>query len=119
MRWYSDNHNPHFLNQTLISLWLKGHTQHLENTLTTPSRLARRGGVKRISATIYEEARTALKARLEIVLLTSSFTSGLSDQSIDPQRLRYLCRTPERKDGHCLRCMSPLRPHSANRLSDQ
>ncbi|KAG5999946.1 hypothetical protein E4U21_006098 [Claviceps maximensis] len=31
-------------------------------------RLARRGGVKRISANIYEETRTALKERLEAVL---------------------------------------------------
>ncbi|KAG6014786.1 hypothetical protein E4U43_006129 [Claviceps pusilla] len=31
-------------------------------------RLARRGGVKRISASIYDEARTALKERLEAVL---------------------------------------------------
>ncbi|CAF3514314.1 unnamed protein product [Fusarium graminearum] len=31
-------------------------------------RLARRGGVKRISAGIYEEIRTALKARLETIL---------------------------------------------------
>lgn len=30
-------------------------------------RLARRGGVKRISANIYDEIRTALKARLETV----------------------------------------------------
>ena len=31
------------------------------------SRLARRGGVKRISATIYEEVRVALKTRLHDV----------------------------------------------------
>ncbi|KAH6895535.1 histone-fold-containing protein [Thelonectria olida] len=31
-------------------------------------RLARRGGVKRISASIYDEARAALKARLETIL---------------------------------------------------
>jgi histone H3/H4 len=31
------------------------------------SRLARRGGVKRISATIYDEVRTALKTRLTMV----------------------------------------------------
>ena len=30
-------------------------------------RLARRGGVKRISASIYDEIRAALKARLETV----------------------------------------------------
>jgi hypothetical protein len=30
-------------------------------------RLARRGGVKRISATIYDDVRAALKQRLEIV----------------------------------------------------
>ncbi|SPJ80080.1 related to histone H4 [Fusarium torulosum] len=32
-------------------------------------RLARRGGVKRISAGIYEDVRKALKARLETILL--------------------------------------------------
>ncbi|KAJ4020574.1 hypothetical protein NW766_002063 [Fusarium irregulare] len=31
-------------------------------------RLARRGGVKRISASIYDEVRAALKARLETIL---------------------------------------------------
>jgi histone H3/H4 len=31
------------------------------------SRLARRGGVKRISAMVYEEVRAALKCRLEMV----------------------------------------------------
>ncbi|PCD39951.1 hypothetical protein FGRA07_01222 [Fusarium graminearum] len=38
--------------------------------ITKPAirRLARRGGVKRISAGIYEEIRTALKARLETIL---------------------------------------------------
>jgi histone H4 len=30
-------------------------------------RLARRGGVKRISATIYDEVRSALKTRLTVV----------------------------------------------------
>lgn len=35
--------------------------------LTIASRLARRGGVKRISASIYDEVRTALKIRLETV----------------------------------------------------
>lgn len=34
------------------------------------SRLARRGGVKRISATIYDEARGALKSWLEAVSLS-------------------------------------------------
>ena len=32
-------------------------------------RLARRGGVKRISGSIYEELRTALRDRLELVML--------------------------------------------------
>ncbi|KAF5237823.1 hypothetical protein FAUST_5872 [Fusarium austroamericanum] len=38
--------------------------------ITKPAirRLARRGGVKRISAGIYEEIRTTLKARLETIL---------------------------------------------------
>ncbi|KAK0742182.1 histone-fold-containing protein [Apiosordaria backusii] len=38
--------------------------------ITKPAirRLARRGGVKRISAMIYEDARHALKARLEMIL---------------------------------------------------
>ncbi|KAK7418530.1 Histone H4 [Neonectria punicea] len=38
--------------------------------ITKPAirRLARRGGVKRISAAIYEEARAALKDRLEMIL---------------------------------------------------
>ncbi|KAH7160757.1 histone H4 [Dactylonectria macrodidyma] len=38
--------------------------------ITKPAirRLARRGGVKRISATIYEDARAALKERLETIL---------------------------------------------------
>jgi len=31
------------------------------------SRLARRGGVKRISATVYDEVREALKSRLQMV----------------------------------------------------
>lgn len=49
------------------------HRKILRDTIhgiTKPAirRLARRGGVKRISATIYEEARTALKERLEAVL---------------------------------------------------
>ncbi|KFH40416.1 Histone H4-like protein [Hapsidospora chrysogenum ATCC 11550] len=34
------------------------------------SRLARRGGVKRISAGIYEETRSVLRKRLELVLKT-------------------------------------------------
>lgn len=33
-------------------------------------RLARRGGVKRISAMIYEDARLAMKNRLELVSLS-------------------------------------------------
>ncbi|QPC61049.1 hypothetical protein HYE67_003280 [Fusarium culmorum] len=37
-------------------------------SMITSRRLARRGGVKRISAGIYEEIRTALKARLETIL---------------------------------------------------
>lgn len=36
-------------------------------SLTTCSRLARRGGVKRISAMVYDETRAALKARLKEV----------------------------------------------------
>ena len=39
--------------------------------LTFPSRLARRGGVKRISATIYDDTRAALKKRLIAVRLPS------------------------------------------------
>lgn len=35
--------------------------------LTVHSRLARRGGVKRISASIYDEVRVAIKLRLESV----------------------------------------------------
>lgn len=40
------------------------------NGITKPAirRLARRGGVKRISATIYDEARVALKNHLEEIL---------------------------------------------------
>ena len=38
---------------------------HIANTVL--SRLARRGGVKRISATIYHEIRHALKSRVQSV----------------------------------------------------
>ncbi|KAK7754105.1 Histone H4 [Diatrype stigma] len=40
------------------------------NGITKPAirRLARRGGVKRISGNIYEEIRAVLKARLELIL---------------------------------------------------
>ncbi|KAG5953705.1 Histone H4 [Claviceps sorghi] len=49
------------------------HRKILRDTIqgiTKPAirRLARRGGVKRISATIYDEARKALKERLEVIL---------------------------------------------------
>ncbi|RYO75668.1 hypothetical protein DL766_003809 [Monosporascus sp. MC13-8B] len=42
------------------------------NGITKPAirRLARRGGVKRISGNIYEEIRSVLKARLELVLFS-------------------------------------------------
>ncbi|KAG5980207.1 Histone H4 [Claviceps digitariae] len=51
----------------------KRHRKILRDTIqgiTKPAirRLARRGGVKRISAGIYDETRTALKERLEAVL---------------------------------------------------
>ncbi|RYP46946.1 hypothetical protein DL768_006929 [Monosporascus sp. mg162] len=40
------------------------------NGITKPAirRLARRGGVKRISGNIYDEVRSVLKARLELIL---------------------------------------------------
>ncbi|KAI1813694.1 histone-fold-containing protein [Poronia punctata] len=52
---------------------LKRHRKILRDNIqgiTKPAirRLARRGGVKRISASVYEEARTALRARLEQIL---------------------------------------------------
>jgi histone H4 len=51
----------------------KRHRKVLRDTIhgvTKPAirRLARRGGVKRISATIYDDIRAALKARLESIL---------------------------------------------------
>jgi histone H4 len=42
-------------------LWILGFVDEIF------SRLARRGGVKRISATIYDEVRSALKTRLTLV----------------------------------------------------
>jgi hypothetical protein len=41
----------------------------LSNTNSLHRRLARRGGVKRISATIYDDVRQALKSRLHDVCL--------------------------------------------------
>ncbi|KAI1377647.1 histone-fold-containing protein [Hypoxylon crocopeplum] len=54
---------------------LKRHRKILRDNIqgiTKPAirRLARRGGVKRISAQIYDEVRTALKARLEEIIST-------------------------------------------------
>ncbi|GAB0138835.1 Histone H4 [Epichloe bromicola] len=51
----------------------KRHRKIIRDTIqgiTKPAirRLARRGGVKRISANIYDETRTALKERLEAIL---------------------------------------------------
>lgn len=40
----------------------------------TLRRLARRGGVKRISATVYDETRTAVKDRLGLVSYIPEFT---------------------------------------------
>ncbi|KAL7627686.1 Histone H4 [Parahypoxylon ruwenzoriense] len=52
---------------------IKRHRKILRDNIqgvTKPAirRLARRGGVKRISATIYEEVRSALKGRLEQII---------------------------------------------------
>lgn len=51
----------------------KNNTRDVLCGITKPAirRLARRGGVKRISALIYEEARNALKDFLEIVVKDS------------------------------------------------
>ncbi|KAI4767968.1 hypothetical protein E4T52_16922 [Aureobasidium sp. EXF-3400] len=51
----------------------KRHRKHARDNIqgiTKPAirRLARRGGVKRISATIYEEVRTTIKTLLEAIL---------------------------------------------------
>ncbi|GAW18881.1 hypothetical protein ANO14919_083640 [Xylariales sp. No.14919] len=52
---------------------IKRHRKILRDNIlgiTKPAirRLARRGGVKRISSTIYEEARTAMRKRLEEII---------------------------------------------------
>lgn len=94
-------------------------------------RLARRGGVKRISATVYDETRKALKSFLEQVCSTFhcllppsknlTFTpSSLSDPILlknEERNAKYklspalgvtkschLCRAQKRKDSHYSRC---------------
>nr|POE72316.1 histone h4 [Quercus suber] len=64
--------------------------------ITKPAirRLARRGGVKRISADIYDQMRAVVKTRLEVVSLDRHVKAG-SD--------RNAYRSAEPKDCHCAR----------------
>jgi hypothetical protein len=68
--------------------------------------MARRGGVKRISAMIYDDARQALKERLTMVHLpTPTYLKNilLTWDMVDYSGLRYLCRVPEGEDHYCQR----------------
>lgn len=63
-----------------------GTLNNTETDTLPPSRLARRGGVKRISAGIYDEIRGSLKARLELVCphpLPQSSTNSPTRTHID------------------------------------
>ena len=76
--------------------------------ITKPAirRLARRGGVKRISGLIYEETRGVLKIFLENVgvsfrELLASVIAHLID--IGYPRFSHIHRACKKKDGHCSR----------------
>ena len=91
-----------FSSQLSLS-WLSG--------ITKPAirRLARRGGVKRISGLIYEETRGVLKIFLENVRLLFVRLWQLSFLTRSPlppghPRLCHLHRTREAQDCHCTRC---------------
>ena len=75
--------------------------------ITKPAirRLARRGGVKRISGLIYEETRGVLKIFLENVSRLLSLRPRLSLTLYLPghPRLCHLYRTREAQDCHCTR----------------
>jgi len=77
--------------------------------ITKPAirRLARRGGVKRISAMIYEETRGVLKSFLESVIRDVCCFLPFSKCCANMYAGRYLHRTRQAKDsdivGRCLR----------------
>ncbi|KAG5925305.1 Histone H4 [Claviceps africana] len=76
----------------------KRHRKILRDTIqgiTKPAirRLARRGGVKRISANIYDETRTALKDRLEAILrLCVTYTEYRGAKTVTVNDVVYALR---------------------------
>lgn len=77
-------------------------TQSNDGLTARNRRLARRGGVKRISATIYDEVRQALKARLTMVRIGHANAGSTSSKRLvlDFARLRGFHGISEREDGY-------------------
>lgn len=98
--------------RNLDQLYHKSRSIITSNLRLTPScsRLARRGGVKRISAHIYDETRKVLKDHLTMVcLLDSSAIRNLLTLP-DIEGLCRVYRAPKKKDRYCYRCKASLKP---------
>jgi hypothetical protein len=97
---------------TLFSLILSSRCLQIRNWHSSSSRLARRGGVKRMSAQIYDDLREALKDYLKKVWLLISALKILPLTSPGLGGLHHLHGSPEEENCHCGRRKS----HSASCL---
>lgn len=77
-------------------------------TNTNLRRLARRGGVKRISAMIYEDTRDAMKAHLQLVSTPRSRDRNLLTPPSDSQGCGYFLGTCQPQDRHRRGCTAPF-----------